>query len=309
MANSSEEIIRDRLTRKTGKEFQQILWDILICHYPDLQTPKMQHDLGNDGYSIDGKCFFAVYGPELTKYDNNTTSKKISNPIPKKAEEYGDYDKFLEKWKNKYQFDKWVFVTKDNLMGKPHQKITELNGNGDGVKKEHWGLEQIVKKAIELSENDQQRIFNISNINSNATEVETVMDLICYVSDNAEFIDEGFENTMPDPDKKLERFISYCVQIKSEIVNSAMYASAQKEAEQAIGPDKIMVAKKVAFLKETSRRFLRENNDDPMTALDKMADYLENKLESSGKKYAHSAIRYYLIGEIPKCNIFPNEEE
>ena len=32
-------------------------------------------------------------------------------------------------------------------------------------------------------------------------------------------------------------------------------------------------------------------------------------IEKNGKKYDYNAIRYYLIAEIPKCNVFPNEDE
>ena len=66
-SKSLEEIIRDRIYRLNGKQAQQLAWDILIQHYPDLQTPKMQHDLGNDGYSLEGKIFFACYYFNLIK--------------------------------------------------------------------------------------------------------------------------------------------------------------------------------------------------------------------------------------------------
>ena len=48
MSNSIEERVRDRISRYSGKQFQQLVWDILICHYPNIQLPKMYHDLGSD---------------------------------------------------------------------------------------------------------------------------------------------------------------------------------------------------------------------------------------------------------------------
>ena len=311
MSNSIEEIIRDRIITRSGKDFQQLVWDILICIYPDFTTPRMQNDLGNDGHSTSKKCFFAVYAPESLKYDNNKTSKKISNPTPSNSEELGDYDKFLKNWKDTNSFNKWIFVTKDNLMGRPLKTIVELNENRDGIIKEHWGLEKLVNLSVNLEKKDQIRIFKLPDLNncSQPTEVETIMDLICYMSDNAELLPDGFKNIMPDPDKKLERFADYCIQIKNEIINSAMYVVAQKEAEKVVGLDKIRVEKKVIFLKQISRRFLRENNNDPIVSLDKLTDYLEDKLKKANKNFDHSAIRYYLITEIPKCNVFPNENE
>jgi len=148
-----EQAIRDKIKLSDGKKFQQIFWDIMILRYSDLQTPRMQHDLGNDGYSLKEKVFFACYAPEFLKYDNVDTKQKISE----------DYKAFCNNWKNKSSFEKWIFVTKDNLMGTPHQSIVDLNTNGDGVVKENWGLEQIVKEALCLENAAVVRIFDLSD--------------------------------------------------------------------------------------------------------------------------------------------------
>lgn len=312
ITSGQEKIIRDRLNGLSGKEFQEKLWDILRCQYDDFQCVKMQNDLGSDGHSYKGRIFFAVYAIEPgSKYDNAETIKKISNPNPGKGDDIGDYDKFLKNWKDKNNFDTWVFVTKSRLMGRPSVKISDLNGNGDGVIKINWCIDNIIQICTRMSSDDIKRIFELDDLNldSKPSEVETIMDLICYISDNAELSDSNELNDMPDPDKKLERFSKYCQEIKNEIANSAIYRVAQNEAEKAIGLDKISVSKKVTYLKSVSRKFLRENNDDPMTSLDRITDYLGIELGRSGRRYDRSAIRYYLISEIPKCNVFPNENE
>ncbi|MFA6518605.1 MAG: hypothetical protein WCV93_03045 [Candidatus Shapirobacteria bacterium] len=341
MANSNEKIIRDRIRMSSGKQFQQLVWDILACHYPNITLPKMLHDLGSDGHDFSSKTFFAVYAPDSLNYENKATLKKISNPNPRKSEELGDYEKFFNNWLTKFKFTKWVFVTSDNLMGLPNQKIAELNSNGDNVIKELWGLDKLVKLTLDLKQQDLNRIFDLGSLssqniqnqfisnatkgnvyqavemqivtpltsNTNPNEVETIMDLIYYISDNNELTKEGFKNSIPDPDKKLERFSDYCVQLKREIVDSWMYSTAQKEAESVIGLDKIMIGKIVGFLKQISLRFLSENGSDPMVALNKLTDYFEDALKKVNKHYDHNAIRYYLIAEIPKCNVFPNDYE
>ena len=70
-----------------------------------------------------------------------------------------------------------------------------------------------------------------------------------------------------------------------------------------------MIGKIVGFLKQISLRFLSENDNNPMLALNKLTDYFETALKQSTKHYDHNAIRYYLIAEIPRCNVFPNEYE
>lgn len=287
MTSDLEKIVRDRMNRLSGKEFQQKIWDVLSCVYDDFHHVKMQSDLGNDGYSLKEGKFFAVYAIEPGgKYDNNQTVKKISNPKPSKSEELGDYDKFLKNWKSTNNFKTWIFITKENLMGRPHQKIADLNNNGDGISKENWGIDKIIKICTKIDNKSLFRIFELSNLNvdSRPSEVETIIDLVCYISENADLIDSNEFNDMPDPDRKLERFLKYCDQLKKEIVDGiTIYSVAQKEAEKAIGLDKISIGKKVLYLKGMSRRFLRENAEDPIISLDKMTDYLNVELSKSGK--------------------------
>ncbi|NQU87741.1 MAG: hypothetical protein HQ541_18475 [Mariniphaga sp.] len=333
MTKSTEETIRDRIARKSGKDFQQLFWDILICHYPNLQTPKMLRDLGSDGHCLEKKEFFAVYTPESFEYDNKKTVDKINE----------DYEKFLKEWVETASFEKWIFVTKRNLKGEALREIAKLDQNEDGIRKINWGLEKIVKLALDLKEKDQKRIFillesniirnigvqlNNPRINGNVyqagkmmfknanddecqpREVETIIDLIIYISNNTELQKGDLEDVMPDPEKKIyRRFTKYCKEINSEIVNSAMYAIAQKEAKKVVGLDKIRVGKITAYLKRESRRMLRENDNNPITALDKLTDHFADILKQGEKEYDRNAIRYYLIGEIPKCNVFPNENE
>lgn len=309
MSKSIEDIAKSLIQGKTGKNFQQLVWDILICYYPDFQTPEMNHDLGNDGYSIEGQIFIAVYAPE--KYDNKETAKKIQNDDPNNL---GDYNKFVKNWKNISDFKKWIFVTKDNLMGSPHQKIVQLNSIKDGIKKEHWGLEQLLKMALGLKNEDLKRIFNLPSelfgiTLSQANEVETIIDLIEYMSNHCELSERDFEKTVPDPDRKIyERFKEYCKSIENEIKEYAVYYNARKAAEEAIGLDILTVAKTRGYLKYISKRFLREYKNNPMDALDALTDYFDGELKLAGKNYDYNAIRFYLISEIPKCNVFPNDE-
>lgn len=152
--NSNEQKVRDRIARLDGKQAQQLFWDILVCIYKDFQTPRMQHDLGNDGYTLNGGVFVACYALEgNASYDNTTTVDKIQE----------DFDKFNTVWKPKFmgKINTWAFLTKENLMGKPHIKMVELNNLADGCKKENWGVEKMVKLALSLSPDDFARIFNV----------------------------------------------------------------------------------------------------------------------------------------------------
>lgn len=162
-----------------------------------------------------------------------------------------------------------------------------------------------------FNQNTQQGdiINRFGNIVSQGKDTETIMSLIAYISQNAELQNGDLNSIMPDPEEKIfRRFSNYCTEIKHEIVESSFYAIAQREAEEVMGLDAITIGKVTAYLKRESRRMLRENNNDPMCAIDKLTDFLEEILKSEKDScFERNAIRYYLISEIPKCNVFPND--
>ncbi len=157
--NAIKDLIKSKIIALNGKPFQQMCWDLLTQVYPDLHTPKKMHDWGSDGHTFDASIFFACYAPETIKYVNKDTIEKIDE----------DYEKFTNKWKSKNQFKTWVFLTKDNLMGPPQKKIAELNQIKDDIKKESWGLDQLVNKAMGLSQNKIEEIFNLPQSSTSNT--------------------------------------------------------------------------------------------------------------------------------------------
>ena len=61
------------------------------------------------------------------------------------------------------------------------------------------------------------------------------------------------------------------------------------------------------YLQDISVQFLEEEHDNPIAALNKLVTYFEEKLSINGKKYDRSAIKFYLVNEMIKCRVFPNE--
>lgn len=61
------------------------------------------------------------------------------------------------------------------------------------------------------------------------------------------------------------------------------------------------------YLQDISVQFLEEEHDNPIAALNKLVTYFEEKLSTNGKKYDRSAIKFYLVNEMIKCRVFPNE--
>ena len=60
-------------------------------------------------------------------------------------------------------------------------------------------------------------------------------------------------------------------------------------------------------MQDISVQFLDKNENDPLKALNALVEYFQEKLSKNRKKYDRSAIRFYLVNELIKCNVFPNE--
>lgn len=61
------------------------------------------------------------------------------------------------------------------------------------------------------------------------------------------------------------------------------------------------------YLQDISIRYLDASNNDPMEALNALVNFFDDKLSENGKKYDRMAIKFYLINEMIKCSVFPNE--
>lgn len=140
-----------------------------------------------------------------------------------------------------------------------------------------------------------------------AKEVETIIDLIEFLSANVTNIDDPIEE--PDPEKKIyKRFSAHTDFLINQIKEYIpMYANARKEAVDKIGLDALRIKYITLYLKAKSDSMLTEANGNPEVALNNLVGFFEEQLSKTGKKYDYNAIRYFLIQEIINCNVFPNE--
>ena len=141
-----------------------------------------------------------------------------------------------------------------------------------------------------------------------ANEVETIIDLIAYLSGNKlETVPEEIE---PDPDGKIyKRFKDYSRFLTEEYNQLVtIYKSARDQAEQKFGLDTARHLTITNFLRTKSDYFLRQTENDPLKALEALVEYFSSELSTGEKEYDEAAIRFYLVDELIKCNIFPNEQ-
>ncbi len=146
--------------------------------------------------------------------------------------------------------------------------------------------------------------------NSESSEVETIIKLIEYLSENRTF-DELKEEKEPDPEHKIfKRFSDHSSYLIKSYKNLAsFYSTAVTEAKDVSGLDTGTVRLIALYLMDISDRFLTECDGNPRSALDKLTNFFDDKIGSSGGKYERMAIKFYLLSELINCNVFPNEEE
>lgn len=139
-----------------------------------------------------------------------------------------------------------------------------------------------------------------------STEVETIMSLIDYLSkDENRHLTEKKDNV--DPDFKINnRFANHASYLTSQYGSLySVYNSALIKANEKM--DGVMSIIISSYLKDESDALLSKNNNDPKAALAELVEYFYNKLSTNGfDKFDKQAIRYYLLDEMIKCNVFPN---
>lgn len=169
------------------------------------------------------------------------------------------------------------------------------------------GLEKIadfLEREFEVKRKQGGKSISSSEPN----EVVTIMKLIEFLSDHEDINITGEVEEEPDPENKIYRRFShhseFLVSQYRELV--AIYGEALKIADQTLGlnPGKIIKAR--SYLKDESDKVLTKCEDNPKKALEVLVEYFESKLSTSGVQYDKVAIKFYLVDELIKCNVFPN---
>lgn len=138
------------------------------------------------------------------------------------------------------------------------------------------------------------------------SEVETIMELINYLSFNKNrLIVEKAVNV--DPENKIEnRFSEHSAYLKQQYSELfAKYNGALVEATSKIdGVEAEIISD---FLRDESDIILTKEKNNPKLALNSLVELFYGKLSSNGVKFDKQAIKFYLLDELIKCNVFPNK--
>ena len=179
-----------------------------------------------------------------------------------------------------------------------------------------WDVSDLIQKINALSTDQQRKIYEYLQVEmgekvltrSEATEVETIMDLIEFITSNR-LTEYKRLKTVVDPDYKINnRFKKFANRLTGQYTELlGIYGTALAQIESIRGIDEGEEIIIRMYLQDLSIKYLEEAQNDPMEALNKLVNFFEIKLGKKGKKYDKAAIKFYLINELIKCNVFPNE--
>jgi len=181
-----------------------------------------------------------------------------------------------------------------------------------------WDIKDLIKKINALDIVKLKRINDYLQHELNykcrevqtteASEVETIMDLIEFISSHKKkpFLEREFT---VDPEYKInQRFKEFAENLIMQYTTLVgVYGTALKEVETIKGSDDAQDIITTIYLQDISIQYLDMENNDPIKALNALVRFFDGKLSAYGKKYDSIAIKFYLINEMIKCSVFPNE--
>lgn len=200
------------------------------------------------------------------------------------------------------------------LISKDAKNYRTKFGNNFNHKEDVLDINRLLAMINDITEIDTIKgIADFLNKNvlterrkTECSEVETIMELINYLSlnKNRVIIDKAIN---VDPKNKIENRFSehsdYLKQQYSELY--AKYNGALVEATSKIdGVEAEIISD---FLKDESDIILTKENNNPKLALHSLVELFYGKLSSNGVTFDKQAIKFYLLDELIKCNVFPNK--
>lgn len=180
-----------------------------------------------------------------------------------------------------------------------------------------WDVKTLIQRINALSTEKLREINDYleseltqkcSNKQTEANEIETIIALIEFITSNKQAKYKK-RNTVVDPDYKInKRFKEFANRLTMQYTTLlGIYGPALTEIENTRGSDDAQDLITMMYLQDLSIGVLDDVNDDPIEALNNLVSFFGTKLERNGKKYDYAAIKFYLINEMIKCNVFPNE--
>lgn len=184
------------------------------------------------------------------------------------------------------------------------------------IKEDVWDYKDLIKRIYHLPVDKVKEISEYLELHittekekKDPKEVITILGMIEVLSNETHpMVGNGYLDD-PNPGRKINirfaMYAEYLMGIYISLISS--YAGILFEINRQSDTGTLNINKTAAYLKRFSDSVLDDCNGDPVKALNKMTIYYASKLEQKGIDYDDSAIQYYLIDHMIRCNVFPNK--
>lgn len=176
-------------------------------------------------------------------------------------------------------------------------KLAEFIGNMELAKIQ--AVKDFLEKEVQFNSNER--------VCREITTFESLIQLLCNEDHPAAGC--GFLER-PDPEGKIhERFANHAESLTREFQDLySEYGEVLFDVRQNSGLGQIRLRRLGMYLKSHSDQVLTDCDGEPKEALNRLVQDLENLMKNKNKEYDSSAIRFFLVDELIRCNVFPNKE-
>ncbi len=185
------------------------------------------------------------------------------------------------------------------------------------TKQDIWDYNDLARK---ISSKDSATLKNIADFlhkelklipdSKLPKEVQTIIALIDHLSNCIYTATDEIFIEEPDPEGKIyKRFAEhsgFLTQTYSELYN--VYISNLETVKEMTDIGTVQVAKMALYLKTYSDKVLTESDGNPKVALDKITQEFARIVGQKGIEYDETAITFFLVNELIRCNVFPKNE-
>lgn len=214
-------------------------------------------------------------------------------------------------------YDELIVVIIGNKKDYRKKKVGDSYKHELDVAKDVWDISALVELIGDKSVKDIQKVRGfleeqVQFISKNhvSKEISTFENLILLLSDEEHpAIGSGFLEE-PDPDGKInERFANHAVLLTREFQDLYIeYGEVLSDVRQHSELGQTKLRRLGIYVKSYSDQVLTDCHGDPQIALKQLVQDLENLLKNKVRDYDVTAIRFFLIDELLRCNVFPNKE-
>lgn len=161
-----------------------------------------------------------------------------------------------------------------------------------------------IRDFLKSELDDYTRVGSTTTVSN---EVETIARVIEFITSNKTAAAKTWEEE-PDPGRKIEhRFSEHAAFLKEQIMELLpRYAEARRQVDVALGLDAATSEHLRGFLRSKSDDLLNKANNDPRKALTDLTDYLCEHISAAGVQHDEMAVRFFVLDELIRCNVFPN---